>query len=312
MSIHHLCEAPMNLRDLRAFVAVAETGSVNRAAAKLNLTQPAVTRRVQSLEATIGAPLLDRTSKPPSLTEDGRQTLAHGRRILSAIEDLTLQVGSKRGLAGDFRIGIAPGFADSVLGRPLDHVMREFPNINLRIASDWSGELLGALRSQVVDAALVLLTEPQSIARDLELRSFRQEPVVIVAARRAAIAASPRLAELGLNRWVLNPRGCGFRQALQRALDREHGHLNLGAEVQGYDLQLSLIARGVGLGLVPKSRWQSSPQRKETRIVEPRDFRLIVTPAIVTSEGHDRFRPIIDLLVSGIERGARSHHAQLT
>ena len=52
----------MNLGDLRAFVAVAETGSVNRAAAKLNLTQPAVTRRVQSFEATIGVSLLDRSS----------------------------------------------------------------------------------------------------------------------------------------------------------------------------------------------------------------------------------------------------------
>jgi DNA-binding transcriptional LysR family regulator len=301
----------MNVGDLKAFVAVAETGSVNRAAAKLNLTQPAVTRRVQSLEAAIGAPLLDRTSKPPSLTEDGRQTLAHGRRILSAIEDLTLQVGSKRGLSGDFRVGIAPGFADSVLGRPLDDVMRHFPNVSVRIASDWSSELLAALQAQIVDAALVLLTEPQSIAKDLELRSFRQEPVVIIAPRQATMPASPRLVELGFHRWVLNPRGCSFRQALQRALDRERGHLNLCAEVQGYELQMSLIARGVGLGLIPKSRWQSSPHRKDTRIIEPCDFRLLVTPAVVTREGHDRFRPIVDLLAAGIDGTAKSHSSKL-
>ena len=87
----------MNLGDLKAFVAVAETGSINRAAAKLNLTQPAVTRRIQSLEAAIGVALLDRSSKPPNLTEDGRRALAHGRRVLSALEELSEQVSSKRG-----------------------------------------------------------------------------------------------------------------------------------------------------------------------------------------------------------------------
>ena len=290
----------MNLGDLKAFVAVAETGSINRAAAKLNLTQPAVTRRIQSLEAAIGVALLDRSSKPPNLTEDGRRALAHGRKVLSAIEELSEQVSSKRGLSGEFRIGIAPGFANSALGQPLDQLMRNFPNIDLRIMSDWSGELLAALRSQALDAALVLLTEPQLVDRDFELRSFPQQPIVIVAARQATIGASPSLAELGVHRWVLNPRGCGFRSALQRALDREHGHLNLGAEVQGYDLQLSLIARGVGLGLVPRSRWEASACRKQIKIVEPRDFRLVVTPAVVSPLGRDRYRPVIELLASGI------------
>ena len=301
----------MNLGDLKAFVAVAETGSINRAAAKLNLTQPAVTRRVQSLEAAIGVPLLDRSSKPPSLTEDGHRALAHGRRVLSEIEELSLQVGSKRGLSGEFRIGIAPGFADAALGRPLDELMRNFPNVSLRIASGWSGELLAALQSQALDAALVLLTEPQLADKDLELRCFAQEPVIIVAARQATIQAPPSLAELGLNRWVVNPRGCGFRSALRRALDRERGHLNLGAEVQGYDLQLSLIARGVGLGLVPKSRWQSSLYRKEIKIIEPRDFRLLVTPAVVTRHGHDRFRPVVELLTTAIANGPKRHNVKV-
>ena len=301
----------MNLGDLTAFVAVAETGSINRAAAKLNLTQPAVTRRVQSFEAAMGVPLLDRSSKPPALTEDGHQALAHGRKVLSAIEDFSAQVGFKRGLSGEFRVGIAPGFADAVLGRPLDHVMRAFPTISLRIASDWSGELLTALRSQALDAALVLLTEPQLADKDFELRAFPQEPVVVVAARQTTMRASPSLVEVGLHRWVLNPRGCGFRSALQRALDRERGHLNLGAEVQGYDLQLSLIARGVGLGLMPKSRWESSAYRKQIKIIEPRDFRLLVTPAVVTRGGHDRFRPVVELLASGIVGGTGRHNARL-
>jgi DNA-binding transcriptional LysR family regulator len=302
----------MNLGDLKAFVAVAEAGSVNRAAAKLNLTQPAVTRRVQSLEAAMGVALLDRSSKPPTLTEDGRRALAYGRKVLYAIDDLSLQVGAKGVLGGDFRLGIAPGFAEAALGQPLDAITRNFPNINLRIKSDWSGELLESLRSDSLDAAFVLLTEPQLAGKDVQLRSFPRDSVVVIAARRTPVTPSPGIVELGPQPWILNPRGCGFRAALQRALDRERGHLNLCAEVQGYDIQLSLIARGVGLGLVPKARWTASPYRKDLKIVEPRDFRLFVTPAIVTRTGYDRFGPVVDLLASEIARGARKRNVKTT
>src|ERR1043166_7768483 len=112
----------MNLGDLKAFVAVAEFGSINRAAAKLNLTQPAVTRRVQSLEAAIGVTLLDRSSKPPTLTEDGHKALAYGRKVLRAIDDLSSKVGAQGVLGGEFRLGVAPGLADAALSLPVDAV----------------------------------------------------------------------------------------------------------------------------------------------------------------------------------------------
>jgi DNA-binding transcriptional LysR family regulator len=296
----------MNLGDLKAFVAVAEAGSVNRAAAKLNLTQPAVSRRVQSLEAAIGVTLLDRSSKPPTLTEDGRRALAFGRKVLYAIDDLSSQVGAGKGLRGEFRIGIAPGIAEAALGQPLDAVARSFPDISLRITSDWSGALLTQLQSDALDAAFVLLTEPQQASKDIQVRSFAQDAVVIVAARRTPIPSSLRIVDLGLHPWVLNPPGCGFRAALQRVLDRERGYLNLSAEVQGYDLQLSLIALGVGLGLVPKARWKASAHRKDLKVLEPDDFRLFVTPAIVRRTSHDRFSPVVDLLASGVESVAKS------
>jgi len=291
----------MNLADLKAFIAVAETGSINRAAARLNLTQPAVTRRVQSFESAMGASLLDRSSKPPTLTGAGQRALAYSRKVLQAIEDLSWHAGEGDGPAGDFRLGVAPGFLDAALGAPLDALIQRFPKVTPRITSGWSGGLLDAVRTNVLDAALVLLTEPQPARHDLTLRSFRQDDVVIIAARRTPISASPSVADIGRHPWVLNPRGCGFRAALQAAVDREHAHLNLCAEVQGYELQLSLVARGVGVGLVPGARLKASPLRKALKIISPHDFRLAVTPAIATVGRHDRFVPLVDLLAFEIE-----------
>jgi DNA-binding transcriptional LysR family regulator len=88
----------------------------------------------------------------------------------------------------------------------LDAVARSFPNVGLRIAADWSSELLERLRSDGLDAALVLLTEPQLASREVELRSFSQDEVVVIAARRTPMPSSPAIAELGLHPWILNPR----------------------------------------------------------------------------------------------------------
>ena len=71
----------MNLKDIAAFVAVADTGSINRAALRLNLTQPATTRRVQNFEAAMSAELLDRRAKPAVLTPIGRQVLEYCRLV---------------------------------------------------------------------------------------------------------------------------------------------------------------------------------------------------------------------------------------
>jgi DNA-binding transcriptional LysR family regulator len=174
----------VNVRDIRAFIAVVDTGSINRAAAKLNLTQPAVSRRVQALEAAVGVALLDRSSKPPTLTAEGRLALDYGRKVLLAVEDLASRVSSTAEVAGELRLGVAPGFAEAVLGAPLDAVIRAFPKIVPRITSDWSGNLLPALQEHRLHAALVLLADAEPRRNEGQPRVFKSDTVAVVAARR--------------------------------------------------------------------------------------------------------------------------------
>ena len=93
----------MNTHDLLAFVAVVETGSIVAASARLNLTQPGVTRRIQNLEQMLGAQLLDRLSKPLKPTAAGYEAYEQGRRLLRMLEDL------KSGVAKD---GVVRGEPD--------------------------------------------------------------------------------------------------------------------------------------------------------------------------------------------------------
>ena len=85
----------MNIADMQALVAVVETGSLAHAAVKLHLTQPAVTRRIQRLEETLGLRLLDRDSKPARPTPDGRVAYAECVRVLAAADALKAIAGRR-------------------------------------------------------------------------------------------------------------------------------------------------------------------------------------------------------------------------
>ena len=128
----------MNTHDLVAFVAVVETGSIVAASARLNLTQPGVTRRIQNLEEMLGTELLDRLSKPLKPTAAGHQAYEQGRRVLRMLDDLRSGVAADGLVRGEFRLGISPYLSESGLTGPLDTLRAEFPALAVRVVSGWS------------------------------------------------------------------------------------------------------------------------------------------------------------------------------
>ena len=161
----------MNLREIAAFVAVADSGSLRKAARRLNLSQPAVSRRVKAFEdATGGGALLDGTSKPPALTPQGRAMLLQCRRVLKAVDELNIAAASGDGPFGEFRVGVPPGLGDSVLGQPLEDLRRRYPTIRLSVETRWTPALVAGVRDGSLDFAIALLNSSQyvpAVARNL-------------------------------------------------------------------------------------------------------------------------------------------------
>src|SRR5579859_2878991 len=138
-AIHFLssrvCEKRMNTRDLEAFLAVVETGSIVAAAARLHLTQSGVSRRIQSLEEQLGVALLERQSKPLKPTAAGRETYAHGRRMLQVLNDLKTGLSPEGAVSGEFRLGISPYLSEVGITALADRLRDSFPNLMLRITA---------------------------------------------------------------------------------------------------------------------------------------------------------------------------------
>lgn len=275
------------LEDIVGFVAVAESGSFSTAAERLGLAQPIVTRRIQRLEAALGVELLDRSVRPARLTAAGRQALGPCRNILAATANLRALTADEAP-AGELRLGVAPALADLALGAALGELRERYPRVTLRVQTDWTPQLLHQLRAGVLDLAVVQLPADAHAPDGLDARALGIERLLVVAAPGLGLGAEADLAALAAFPWVLSLPGDGGRLLLESALRRLNVPLQIAAELQGHEHQAALVARGVGLGLLPSRllrQHEASPLFQPVRLVDA-EFAIRIWTARVQHHGY--------------------------
>jgi len=298
----------MNIRDLEAFVAVVETGSIIGASARLNLTQPGVTRRIQNLEERLGVALLDRQSKPLKPTSSGREAYEHGRRVLRSLEDLRAGLSPDGAIGGEFRLGIMPYLSDAALARPLDRLRSEFPHLTVRVTSGWSPRLMEQVARSELDAAALCLVDGVSPPEDLAADDLGTLAVLLVAAPGLGIPRQASLADLSHFPWVMNESGCGVRAFIRQSFEAARLPFQIGVEAMSAELRLSLAARGHGIGVVTPAALAGSPRRDDVIVLDVPDFRPRVRCWVLHRPPAGRLaRPIAafrEALADGLARDA--------
>lgn len=297
----------MNTHDLVAFVAVVETGSIVAASARLNLTQPGVTRRVQNLEDLLGIALLDRQSKPLRPTPAGREAYEHGRRVLRSLEDLKSGVAADGMVRGEFRLGITPYLSETGLSSPLDALRSEFSSLAVRVISGWSPDHVERVSRNQLDAAAVCLPDGTAPPDDLESDDLGVHPVVLVVPRDQDIADVVSLEEISRLSWVINQDGCGFRSTLKRRLDAAHLPFHVAVEALDSDLRLSLVARGLGVGVVTPVALKQSPYRTKLKAIKVQGFNPAVRAWIVHRPPAGRLAQPIRVFRDALDTELRRH-----
>jgi len=202
-------EAAVELRHLRYFVAVAEAENVSRAALKLHVSQPPLSRQIRDLEDELGFLLLKRTAKSVSLTEAGRTFLNEARAVLQRADE---GVKKARAVATagetDLHVGYSPTPFAEILPKTLRGFQRAMPKVHVRL-HDWSNKtILDGVRDGRLQLGLITRSPKTSALHDVRFEELlRQRVCVAVApqhpfARRHAIPLSEIAAEplIGLTR----------------------------------------------------------------------------------------------------------------
>lgn len=151
----------MELRHLRYFVAVAEELNFTRAAEKLRLAQPSLTRQIRNLEQELGVRLLDRSRNQVSLTEEGRRFLVDARRLVAlSLESVKAVQRFSRGESGQLNLGYLFKFNFDLLPATLNTFRQTCPEIAVNLFDMSPAEQLRALESRKIDLGFVGLRPP--------------------------------------------------------------------------------------------------------------------------------------------------------
>ena len=146
----------LDLTALRAFVTVAETGGVTRAAGQLNLTQSAVSMQIKRLEESLGQPLLDRAGRGVALTAQGEQLLSYGRRMLKLNDEVWARMRDDA-YEGEIRLGVPHDIIYPHIPGVLQRFTAEYPRMKLELISSYTRKLKADFERGAVD--LILTTE---------------------------------------------------------------------------------------------------------------------------------------------------------
>lgn len=168
----------MRLRHLKTFIDAAETGSFWQAAERLNMTPPAVSLQMKSLEDELATRLFDRTVRPAQLTPQGRAVLASVKEIVGLMDRLIAQTRG-HDVSGHIRIGAVFSTMTGILPRALASLQSQYANLSFEVADGFSVQLLKRLENDEIDIAL--MSHPRTVPDGFEWRLVANEALVVIA-----------------------------------------------------------------------------------------------------------------------------------
>lgn len=240
------------LLDLRAFLSVLDLGGFHKAANALNISQPALSRRIQSLETAVGAALLERTTRRVSVTAVGRSFEPLARRLLNEFEFSLLSLtGIGERQSGQVTLACVPTAAFYFLPRVIERFNEQFPNIRFRVLDLSANE---ALESVARGEAEFGINFTGSSHPDLTFTPLIDDPFVLACRKDHALAKRRKLRwkDLEGSPLIGVTRNSGNRQLLDAALLKANVGLNFFYEVNHLTTSLGLVERGLGLSVLPK------------------------------------------------------------
>jgi LysR family transcriptional regulator, hca operon transcriptional activator len=288
----------MELRHLRYFIAVADAGSLTVAAEqKLHTSQPSLSRQIRDLEQEIGVQLMTRGAQGVELTSSGKAFLEHARMALvqaDAAREAALRAAqpAKPALALGFMSGAEIGLLPEV-----ERILRDaFPNIEIRLSSDYSPVLAKALMRRKLDAAFIRREEQME---DLSYRRVRTDPLVFVFSSDHRLASHAAVApqEIANETFCLPSKAApAVRRVVLEFFSRAGIDLKPDYEVHNVVHAISMITSTRAVMLLPAYTKRYLPESITTRPVQGE----VPTLDLILAYHKTNNSPILKRLVSSL------------
>jgi DNA-binding transcriptional LysR family regulator len=304
----------LDLHRLRLLQEFAARGSIARTAAVLGYTPSAVSQQLATLEREAGVQLLDRTARRAELTDAGRRLATHAERILAMVEEAEADLSARATEPAGRVVATAFPTAAVAFAPALTRSLRAHPRLTLVLRQTAAREGMRQVRSGEVDVAIVD-DWTSRLADDLDesiLTSYHliRDGLVLVVPRAhwAADAGLPvDLRALRDEPWLAAPAGESSRQAVDRLLGAAGVVPAVLSEFEGMSTIFSLVARGVGIAILPRIAVSAGERRLVVRELPhgldlARDIHAVVRTASVR-------RPSVAVIVQSLRAAAKGMSA---
>lgn len=289
----------MNIRTLRNFVMVAETLHFGRAAQRLHMTQPPLSRQIAALEKSLGVALFQRHSRSVQLTPAG-SSFYHNARRLIADYDFAVRTAqaTARGEQGELRIGFTMCAAWSILPDLLADFSGEYPDVSVKLDETLPRDLQQALLSGEVDLGISF---PVPTGNGVHYQTLFQEPLCAVLphlhplANRAEVSAT----ELMHERFITFPQSTApeLHSALMECCHAHHFEPVIQLETHLQQTIVNLVAKGLGVALVPNSMQK---MQLEGAVFKPLRQAPMIEQGVFWTDKNEN--PSLRLLLDGLPK----------
>ncbi|HTE16641.1 MAG TPA: LysR family transcriptional regulator [Burkholderiales bacterium] len=277
----------MELRDLEYFRVVAQHGHIGRAANKLRLTQPALSKSVARLEAAVGARLLERTPRGVVLTQVGAALIARATHIHSAIDGALREAKDlSSGISGHLRIGTVPTAGEHLLPSVCAELLRGSPRLFIQVVVGLTDVLLAALGRGELDLMYGSFPEPRIAGMTYE--SLGEDVFTVFTRKRHALAQVRQieLTQLADFRWALPNASVTSRRTLQRVLQTcRMPAPDVALESNSTQVLLAAVARSDLVGYLPTSVVRASGVMRELALLDVAPLRIERSLGVISRPG---------------------------
>ena len=241
----------MDVPQLRTILQVAELGSLSKAADRLRIAQPALSRQVRLLEEELGIRLFDRHGRGMVVTEAGKEVLRHAQRIMQELDEIRATVADEDApLRGQVSIGMPPTVSD-ILSVPLVSAFQvRHPEARLRIVSAYTGYLLDWLHRGELDVAIMYETRP---VRSLRMEPLLEEVLFLIGPPDSGLRPDlpVSFAQVAALKLFLPSLGNGLRTILEQSAQIAGCRLEVPVEADSYSTLKNLVESGHGYTILP-------------------------------------------------------------
>lgn len=297
----------MELRPLRSFIAAAEDGNISRAAQRLNLTQPALSRQIKGLEDDLGVTLLERGAHSFSLTPAGELLLREGRTLLERADALEQRVRASA-KAQTIRVGYSPSLTAGILSPAIEAFTQVHPKARVELSDLSSNEMIEALQKGTLD--VIVTAPPSKDVPDIAWITVQQQAWRVAVPPQHPLISKDTLTPQDLHEQklvVYTQRDYpDYWSALSNWFKQQGINARIASECDGVTSLISAVEAGLGIALVVERIACLIPERIVLKKLLPQPAPVCIAAGVMSRQSNDK---VLAVFVQELKRAGEVNHA---